>query len=322
MKKTYSILCAFVLAGSFFGCSTTQQKTSETDYTQYVNTFIGAADNGHTFPGACRPFSMIQTSPVTGAIGWRYCSEYVYTDSLIWGFTQTHLNGTGCMDLGDILVMPVTGTRARAWDAYRSHFPKDKEAATPGYYTVELTDPGVKAELTASPHAALHRYTYHNADSASVLIDLQHGPAWNENQYHSQVQSCETNWEDAQTLTGHVRNSVWVDQDYFFTLQFNRPVISTVDLPMGETEKGRRIVATFDLQPGEEVLMKIAMSTTGVEGAKANMAAEQPGWDFEGTRKQAKDEWNSYLSRIEMEGTPDEMTNFYTCFYHCPDPAE
>ena len=120
------------------------------------------------------------------------------------------------MDLGDILVMPVTGTRARAWDAYRSHFPKDKEAATPGYYTVELADPGVKAELTASPHAALHRYTYHNADSASVLIDLQHGPAWNENQYHSQVQSCETNWEDAQTLTGHVRNSVWVNQDYFF----------------------------------------------------------------------------------------------------------
>ena len=123
-------------------------------------------------------------------------------------------------------------------------------------------------------------------------------------------------WENDSTLSGHVRNSVWVDQDYFFTLQFNRPVISTVDLPMGETEKGRRIVATFDLQPGEEVLMKIAMSTTGVEGAKANMAAEQPGWDFEGTRKQAKDEWNSYLSRIEMEGTPDEMTNFYTCFYH------
>ena len=92
MKKTNSILCAFVLAGSLFGCSTTQQKTGETDYTQYVNTFIGAADNGHTFPGACRPFGMIQTSPVTGAVGWRYCSEYVYTDSLILGFTQTHLN--------------------------------------------------------------------------------------------------------------------------------------------------------------------------------------------------------------------------------------
>lgn len=316
MKKTTLLFCTLAAGSALFSCSAPQQETAATDYTQYVNTFIGAADNGHTFPGACRPFGMIQTSPVTGAVGWRYCSEYVYEDSVIWGFTQTHLNGTGCMDLGDILVMPVTGNRHRAWDGYRSSFQKNSESATPGYYTVTLDEPGVKAELTATLHTALHRYTYNKADSASVLIDLQHGPAWNEKQYHSQVKVCDVKWENDSTLSGHVRNSVWVDQDYFFTLQFNRPVISTVDLPMGETEKGRRIVATFDLQPGEEVLMKIAMSTTGVEGAKANMAAEQPGWDFEGTRKQAKDEWNSYLSRIEMEGTPDEMTNFYTCFYH------
>ena len=312
MKKTTLLFCTLAAGSALFSCSAPQQETAATDYTQYVNTFIGAADNGHTFPGACRPFGMIQTSPVTGAVGWRYCSEYVYEDSVIWGFTQTHLNGTGCMDLGDILVMPVTGNRHRAWDGYRSSFQKNSESATPGYYTVTLDEPGVKAELTATLHTALHRYTYNKADSASVLIDLQHGPAWNEKQYHSQVKACDVKWENDSTLSGHVRNSVWVDQDYFFTLQFNRPVISTVDLPMGETEKGRRIVATFDLQPGEEVLMKIAMSTTGVEGAKANMAAEQPGWDFEGTRKQAKDEWNSYLSRIEM----DEMTNFYTCFYH------
>ena len=316
MKKTTLLFCTLAAGSALFSCSAPQQEIVATDYTQYVNTFIGAADNGHTFPSACRPFGMIQTSPVTGAVGWRYCSEYVYEDSVIWGFTQTHLNGTGCMDLGDILVMPVTGNRHRAWDGYRSSFQKNSESATPGYYTVTLDEPGVKAELTATLHTALHRYTYNKADSASVLIDLQHGPAWNEKQYHSQVKACDVKWENDSTLSGHVRNSVWVDQDYFFTLQFNRPVISTVDLPMGETEKGRRIVATFDLQPGEEVLMKIAMSTTGVEGAKANMAAEQPGWDFEGTRKQAKDEWNSYLSRIEMEGTPDEMTNFYTCFYH------
>lgn len=316
MKKTTLLFCTLAAGSALFSCAAPQQETTATDYTQYVNTFIGAADNGHTFPGACRPFGMIQTSPVTGAVGWRYCSEYVYEDSVIWGFTQTHLNGTGCMDLGDILVMPVTGNRHRAWNGYRSSFQKNSESATPGYYTVTLDEPGVKAELTATLHTALHRYTYNKADSASVLIDLQHGPAWNEKQYHSQVKACDVKWENDSTLSGHVRNSVWVDQDYFFTLQFNRPVISTVDLPMGETEKGRRIVATFDLQPGEEVLMKIAMSTTGVEGAKANMAAEQPGWDFEGTRKQAKDEWNSYLSRIEMEGTPDEMTNFYTCFYH------
>ena len=316
MKKTNSILCAFVLAGSLFGCSTTQQKTGETDYTQYVNTFIGAADNGHAFPGACRPFSMIQTSPVTGAIGWRYCSEYVYTDSLIWGFTQTHLNGTGCMDLGDILVMPFTGERHRTWDAYRSSFSKTSENATPGYYTVTLDQAKVKAELTATTHAALHRYTYEQADSASILIDLQHGPAWNEKQYHSQVNSCEVNWENDSTLTGHVNNKVWVDQDYYFVMQFSRPVIDHFELPMAETEKGKRLVASFNIQPGEEVLMKVALSTTGVEGAKANMAAEVPGWDFEGIRTAAKADWNSYLSRIEVEGTDEEKTNFYTSFYH------
>ena len=316
MKKTNSILCAFVLAGSLFGCSTTQQKTGETDYTQYVNTFIGAADNGHTFPGACRPFGMIQTSPVTGAVGWRYCSEYVYTDSLIWGFTQTHLNGTGCMDLGDILVMPFTGERHRTWDAYRSSFSKTSENATPGYYTVTLDQAKVKAELTATTHAALHRYTYEQADSASILIDLQHGPAWNEKQYHSQVNSCEVNWENDSTLTGHVNNKVWVDQDYYFVMQFSHPVIDHFELPMAETEKGKRLVASFNIQPGEEVLMKVALSTTGVEGAKANMAAEVPGWDFEGIRTAAKADWNSYLSRIEVEGTDEEKTNFYTSFYH------
>ena len=310
-------MAATLAAGLFFYSSCTPaEKTDTKDYTQYVNTFIGGADNGHTFPGACYPFGMIQTSPVTGAVGWRYCSEYVYEDSLIWGFTQTHLNGTGCMDLGDILVMPVTGTRARAWDAYRSHFSKDKEAATPGYYTAELSDPQVKAELTASIHAALHRYTYHKADSASILIDLQHGPAWREEQYHSQVNSCEVNWEDAQTLTGHVNNTVWVNQDYFFVMKFNRPVVDSLYLPMGETEKGKRIIASFDMQPGDELMMKVALSTTSIDGAKKNLEAEIPAWDFEGVRATAHNEWNNYLSRIEIEGTDDEKTNFYTCFYH------
>lgn len=316
MKKLSVFLYTLALGSAFYSCSTTKQDTPQTDYTQYVDPFIGAADNGHTFPGACRPFGMIQTSPVTGAVGWRYCSEYMYADSIIWGFTQTHLNGTGCMDLGDILVMPFTGERHRTWDAYRSSFSKTSENATPGYYTVTLDQAKVKAELTATTHAALHRYTYEQADSASILIDLQHGPAWNEKQYHSQVNSCEVNWENDSTLTGHVNNKVWVDQDYYFVMQFSRPVIDHFELPMAETEKGKRLVASFNIQPGEEVLMKVALSTTGVEGAKANMAAEVPGWDFEGIRTAAKADWNSYLSRIEVEGTDEEKTNFYTSFYH------
>lgn len=316
MKKLSVFLYTLALGSAFYSCSTAKQETLQTDYTQYVDPFIGAADNGHTFPGACRPFGMIQTSPVTGAVGWRYCSEYMYADSIIWGFTQTHLNGTGCMDLGDILVMPFTGQRHRAWDAYRSSFQKNTESATPGYYTVTLDQANVKAELTATTHTALHRYTYEKADSASILIDLQHGPVWNEKQYHTQVNSCEVTWENDSTLTGHVNNKVWVDQDYYFVMQFSRPVIDHFELPMAEVEKGKRIVASFNLLPGEEVLMKVALSTTGVKGAKANMAAEVPGWDFEGVRTAAKADWNSYLSRIEVEGTDEEKTNFYTSFYH------
>ena len=316
MKKTV-LLCSLALAGIFASCGNkAQTDAAPMDYTQYVNPFIGAADNGHTFPGATTPFGMIQTSPVTGAVGWRYCSEYMNSDSIIWGFTQTHLSGTGCMDLGDVLVMPATGERTRAWDGYRSHFSKDQESATPGYYSVLLEDPNVKAELTASTRAAFHRYTYNNADQASVLIDLQHGPAWNENQYHSHVSACEVNWEDDQTLVGHVDNSVWVQQDYFFVVKFNRPVTEKINLEMAETEKGQRIVAGFDMEPGDELLMKIALSTTGIEGAKKNLETEIPGWDFEATRQAAKDSWNSYLSRINVTGTKEQLINYYTCFYH------
>ena len=315
MKKTI-LLGSLALAGLFASCNALSENAAQTDYTQYVDVFIGAADNGHTFPGATTPFGMIQTSPVTGAVGWRYCSEYMNADSIIWGFTQTHLSGTGCMDLGDVLVMPATGERNRAWDGYRNRFSKANETATPGYYSVVLDEPGVKAELTASPRVALHRYTYNKADSPSVFIDLQHGPTWNEQQYHSQVSLCDVKWEDAQTLTGHVRNSVWVHQDYFFVLKFNRPTTEQINLPMAETEKGQRIVACFDLQPGDELMTKIALSTTSVEGARKNMDTEMPGWDFEATREAAKADWNKYLSRIEVTGSDDQKTNYYTSFYH------
>ena len=150
-KSSFIYQCAFAAMG-FLGFAATQAqgtaKATNTDYTKYVDPFVGNADNGHTFPGACSPFGMIQASPVTGGVGWRYCAEYVYSDSIIWGFTQNHLNGTGCMDLGDILVMPSTGQRTRSWDGYRSRFNKKQEFASPGYYSVYLTDAKVKAELT------------------------------------------------------------------------------------------------------------------------------------------------------------------------------
>lgn len=317
MKKSYSLLCGLAFSAMGIIGVASDAVAQNTSYTKYVNPFVGNADNGHTFPGACRPFGMIQTSPVTGAVGWQYCSEYVYRDSLIWGFTQTHLNGTGCMDLGDILLMPVTGKATRQWDQYRSRFPKNQEFAKPGYYSAYLSDAGVKAELTATPHVAFHRYTYDRTDSASVLIDLQHGPSWNDKQYHSQVLACETKWEDSQTLTGHVRNQVWVTQDIYFVIKFSRPVIDKKVLPPAfDTEKGERIVATFNIPQGEQLLVKTALSTTGVEGAKKNMAAEIRGWDFAAVVSDANEDWHSYLSRIEVTGTEEEKKNYYTSLYH------
>ena len=297
----------------FFGL-VSATTVAQTDYTQFVDPFVGTQGTGHTFPGACVPFGMIQTSPVTGAVGWDYCSEYIYTDKEIWGFSQNHLNGTGCMDLGDILVMPVTARKDRV--NYHSTFDKSTETAKPGYYSVDLTQTGVKAELTATGHVAYHRYTYNQTDSAAVLIDLQHGPSWNINQYHSQVLACEVNWEDNQTISGHVRNNVWVTQDYYFVVRFNKPMSRLTNLPLGRTEKGNRMVISFDMRKGEQLEVKIAMSSVSIRGAHKNLDAEASAWDFDATVKQANAVWNSYLSRIDIQGTTEEKKNFYTSFYH------
>ena len=308
MKKLFSALLLSFAATALFA-----QKPALKPI-DYVNPFIGTAATGHTFPGACLPFGMIQASPVTGAVGWQYCSEYIYADTRIWGFSQTHLNGTGCTDLGDVLVMPVTARPDRK--DYRSTFSKSSERARPGYYSVELTENHVTAELTATPHVAYHRYTFHKADSAALLIDLQHGPTWSEEQYHSHVKACEVNWESPTCLTGHVRSNVWVEQDVYFQMQFSRPMTRITALPLAATEKGQRMLVAFDLKKGEHLEVKIALSSATIDGACRNMQAELPGWDFEATRQKAEDVWSSYLDRIEVEGSDVEKTNFYTCFYH------
>lgn len=287
---------------------------AQTQPSDHVNPFIGGAANGHTFPGACVPFGLIQTSPVTGAVGWQYCAEYLNSDTRIWGFSQTHLNGTGCLDLGDVMLMPSTARPDRK--DYRSNFRKQTETAHPGYYAVTLDEPGVRAELTATPHVAFHRYTFSRADSAAVLIDLQHGPAWNEKQYHSHVTACEWNWEDDRTLSGHVHSAVWVEQDVYFVVRFSRPMRRVESLPLAPTERGNRLLVSFDLQPGEQLLTKVALSSATIEGAHRNLEAELPGWDFEATHQAATGRWNELLARFDVDGTEAQKTNFYTAFYH------
>ena len=305
IKKSFLTAALVVFSGHVF---------AQSDYTQYVNPFIGNADNGHTFPGACMPFGLVQPSPVTGAIGWQYCSEYRYVDQRIWGFSQTHLNGTGCLDLGNILLMPVTARPQRK--DFRSDFDKSGEKARPGYYAVHLNETGVGVELTATEHVAYHRYTFERADSASVLIDLQHGASWGEATYHSHVLLCDVQQEDAYTISGHLRARVWVEKDIYFVLKFDRPMQKVVDLPLAEGERGNRMLAYFDLKPGDVVEAKVALSSASLAGAQKNMAAELPGWNFDATAERADRVWNKYLSRFDVEGSEDEKTSFYTSFYH------
>lgn len=316
MKKIKYTSAALLFCGALAltSCGEKAVEVEEIDYTQYVNPFIGTVGTGHTFPGACVPFGMIQTSPVTGAVGWDYCSEYIHTDNEIWGFSQEHLNGTGCMDLGDVLVMPVTARENR--ENYHSTFNHDTETARPGYYSVNLDQTGVKAELTATGHVAYHRYTYNKVDEAAVLIDLQHGPAWNENQYHSHVLECEVIKDNDHTISGHIKNSVWVTKDVYFVVEFNKAYTGVEDLPLMETEKGNRMVVSFPMEQGEQLEMKIALSSSSIEGAKKNLAAELPEWNFDATVANASKTWNEYLSRIQVTGTEEQKQNFYTSFYH------
>ena len=288
-------------------------RAQETDCCQYVNPFIGTADNGHTFPGAATPFGLIQVSPETGNMQWRYCSGYNDADAEILGFAQDHLNGTGCMDLGDILMQPFTGATERK--DYRSHFSKKTEKAVPGFYGVTLDDFGVDVELTATSHTAFHRYTFRR-EAAHVLVDLQSGLVGDEGGLRNRVALAEIQIEDSQTIVGHHQVNGWVSRHFFYVIRFDRPFKSKTELPMREGEKGKRFVFDFDVKPGETVQAKVALSSVSIDGAKANLAAENPGWDFALVRKKAYDQWNALLSKVDVEGARDQKESVYTSLYH------
>lgn len=287
---------------------------AETDYAQYVNPFIGCADNGHTFPGACYPFSLIQASPDTGNGTWAYCSGYMYLDKSIWGFSQTHLNGTGCPDLGDIQLQPFTGPIER--ENYHSTYNKDTQKASPGYYAVTLADFGVDVELTASPHVAFHRYTYQKPCPARLLVDLQYGIVSNKEALHRHILASEAKFEEDCTLSGHNQAQAWVKRHYYYVIRFDRPCVARKQLPAQPGEKAPRFVLDFDLKPGDTLQVKVAMSTVSVEGAKKNLEAEISGWDFQTVRRQARAAWNELFARAVVEGSRDQKENFYTSLYH------
>jgi len=303
--------CVLILAAIAAGVVSTSCGERRESLLRYADPFVGTAYTGHTFPGAAYPFGFMQPGPQTGNFGWEYCSGYVDDDTLMWGFTQNRLNGTGIPDLGDILMMPYS---VSSREDRRSGFDKASETAWPGYYSVELTDNGVGVELTCTPHVAMHRYDY-KARGRSLLLDLQSGQVSSEEQFRDRVVSADVNFEDEYTITGHHTLRGWVERQLFYVIEFDQPVAES-----RKVERDERILApAYELSfaDGKKPLtVKVAFSTVSVAGAKANMEAEFPHWNFDKVCGEAGDRWEEYLGRVRVEGTDEQKANFYTSMYH------
>ncbi len=281
------------------------------DYTKFVNPFIGTKDTGHTFPGAAAPFGLVQPSPDTGNSGWAYTSGYQFADKQILGFSNTHLSGVGVPDLGDILLQPFTGEPIKS--DYKSSFDKSTEKASAGFYSVFMKDSGVKVDLTASERVAFHRYTFDSDKRQQILADFQHGMAWAD--VSKRVLASDIKIEDTQTISGYCEVENWVKRKYFFVVKFDKPFAESKQLKAAEAEKAPRYVLSFDGKRGNQIQVKIAISTVSVEGAKKNLQ-ENPHWNFEKVLAETKAKWNKLLSRIQIEADETQKEIFYTSLYH------
>lgn len=315
----------------------------------YVNPIIGTNGMGHTFPGACVPFGLVQLSPDTDTIPhnvngeyqkdvYKYCAGYQYSDSTIVGFSHTHLSGTGHSDLGDLLIMPSVGElklnpgrAAFPEEGYRSRYSHSTEHASAGYYEVMLEDYQIKAQLTATPRVGIHKYTYPSADGR-VILDLNHS-IYN---YEGKVLWSNLRVENDTLLTGYRITSGWARTNYtYFAISFSQPIknYGYVDknkpLYMGFWRRfdlnrnfpemtGRSLVSyfNFDTSKEKELIVKVALSAVSTEGALKNLNAETAGRSFEQIVSEAATAWNEKLNLFEIEGTEDQKAMFYTSLYH------
>ena len=320
------------------------------DKVSYVNPMIGTEGMGHTFPGACAPFGIVQLSPDTDTIPhningvyqgkvYEYCAGYQHTDNTIVGFSHTHLSGTGHSDLGDLLIMPQTGvlqlnpgTKDDPDSGYRQRFSHDTEQASPGYYTVTLNDTGIKAELTATQRVGVHKYTYPKGSDQRIILDLLHG-LYN---YDGKVLWSTLRVENDTLLTGMRLTDGWARTNYtYFAISFSKP-ISSYGYQDRKPEKyvgfwrkfdryhnfpdmaGRSMVAyfNFDKDQSHELVVKVALSAVSTEGAKKNLQAEAAGKSFEAICQETREAWNRELSVIDCNGTNDQKAMLYTSLYH------
>lgn len=293
------------------------------EYTGYVNPFIGTGGHGHTHPGVMLPHGMIQPGPDTRIDGWDSCSGYYYEDSTINGFAHTRLSGTDCADFGDFLLMPTVGEQKVEYlgkesqqRPFASAFSHRNEYAEPGYYSVFLDTYGVKAELTATERAAMHRYTFPESKESGFILDMD----YNIQQQTNQVMEVEA--VNDTVLCGYKRSAYWAwQQDLYFYAVFSKPFTHTLYTDTIE-EGGQQIpvckmLLRFDTAEDEQVMVRFSISSVDGEGARQNLLAELPDWDFDKVRADARKTWNDCLSKIEVKTEdPDQLAIFYTAMYH------
>lgn len=332
MKKyKYALLGAalFIQSGLF---------AQITDYTKFVNPFIGtgAVDSvslsGSNFPGACLPFGLVQLSPDTREYPDDPCSGYDYNDPTILGFSHTHLNGTGCPDLYDFLFMPYGGDIK--WNAgsddgktkgFRSKYQHANEHATPGYYSVVLDDYKIKAELTATEHCGMHRYTFANSDPYHLIIDLDHSLVRSNPRRYVKILSSQVRVINNKTIEGYRIVTGWAKlRKVYFRAEFSRPFDSHVfkagvyeipDAPIANSDN-LKFVMNFSKDNTKPLLVKVGISSVSLEGAKENLDAEIKDFDFERVTSLAHQAWNKELACIDVDGTAKQKAIFYTGLYH------
>jgi predicted alpha-1,2-mannosidase len=282
---------------------------------QYVNPIIGTGGHGHTFPGATLPFGMVQVSPDTRIDGsWDGCSGYHYSDAVIYGFSHTHLNGTGVSDFGDIMLMPTMGEPSFNPKQYSSKFLHQNEKATAGFYSVKLDKHNIDLRLTASTRVGFHEYTFNSNGQANIILDLNHRDKLLEGRIRV---------IDNKTIEILRRSEAWAKDQYVYArIEFSTPMkINKVEANQENKTDfycGTILKICFSKQvkKGEKILVKVAISPTSYEGAKLN-SSEIKGWDFNKVKTAAEQKWNSELSKIEVTSdNKDKKTVFYTALYH------
>ncbi|MBL0050370.1 MAG: GH92 family glycosyl hydrolase [Bacteroidetes bacterium] len=286
------------------------------DYSAYVNPMIGTGGHGHTFPGAAFPFGMMQLSPDTRLEGWDGCSGYHFSDSIVYGFSHTHLSGTGCSDYGDFLFMPFTGKVAWKNSEYADYFNHNSEQAIPGLYKVHLNKSNIDVALAVTARTGMHRYEFATKENNGFLIDLTH---------RDEVLNSWIEVVNDTCIRGYRSSKAWAtNQQLYFYAIFNQP-ISKHSLNNNDTihsqkyAEGKKIKAAlfFDNLNAKTLLIKVGISSVSCDGALKNLQAENQKWNFDDVAKNARQAWNKELSKIQIEAVPKTMQLFYTSLFHC-----